>query len=124
MKKTKSNCEKRILEIIKSMEGNTFLLPDAWSEKMVMTTKQESYRTYVGTRGEDRYINVEYWFENDEFIAIEFRNEKVLINDHSPFKPVPKLKEKILYVMEAIYKEKHSFIESAKGVKKIRKSKN
>ncbi len=110
-----------ILNKIKTMEQNTYLLPDGFSNEIQIMEKQETYKTYVGNRGDNRYITITYTFENQEKLEIKVRNNKIVIDDYNPFERIENLEEKIIYIVNSIYKEKHSFIENAEGIKSLRR---
>lgn len=110
--------QKRILELIEKMEKNTFLMPDNWMiEEVHMTTRDMSYKTYVGRRGIERYIVFEIRY-GDDSVELNVRGNDVVMN-HSIFKKRISI-DTVLVFIEDIYKEQHSFIENAEGVKKIR----
>lgn len=77
----------KILNLVRKMEQNTFLMPNSWSELYQMATRTAHYKTYVGGRGDcGRYINIEYT-RNDEIynpkqtdsFVIEIRKNEVYI---------------------------------------------
>lgn len=113
-KLTKKQKIDKIIGLIAKMEQNTFLLPESWSETMNMVSRSAHYRTYVGRRGSDRYINIEYT-KNDELYnpkiedcyKINIKGNNIIIE-----KLVGSMKnevDNILDIVEAIYKEKISF---------------
>ena len=113
-KLTKKNKIDKILKLIFKMENNTFLLPDSWSELVLMTTRSANYKTYVGGRGYNRYINIEY-VKNDELYnpkqedcySITIRKNAIYLN-----KRLGENKNEVdivLDIVESIYKEKYSF---------------
>ncbi|MFA6550889.1 MAG: hypothetical protein WCT36_06095 [Candidatus Gracilibacteria bacterium] len=115
----------KILDLIKKMEQNTFLLPDSWSEVLHMVSRSAHYKTYVGARNADRYINIEYT-KNEELYnpkindcySITIRKNDVFLN-----KILGDTKNEIntvLDIIEAIYKEKISFELMEKEVTKKR----
>jgi hypothetical protein len=105
----------KVLDLIRKMEQNTFLLPDSWSEMFNMVSRSAHYKTYVGGRGEySRYINIEYT-KNDELYnpsqedcySITIRKSEIFLS-----KRLGESKNEIdivLDIVEAIYKEKISF---------------
>ena len=102
---------------MENMEQNTFLLPESWSETIHMTTKDMSYRSYVGTRGSGRYMHFEVT-EGKNKIDILVRGNDIEVSQ-SIFKK--RLSEnQIVGYIEDIYKEQHSFIDNAEGIKKLR----
>lgn len=110
-----------LMKMIINMESNTFLLPNAWSEEIQMTNKQEFYRSYVGTRGGyGRYINFEYTFESGERLSVNIRGDIISVESLDVFSQPADLKQRVSYVITSIYKEKHSFVADAEGIKNIR----
>lgn len=110
--------QQRIIELVSKMEQNTFLLPDGWmSEPVYMATKDMNYKTYVGTRGSSRYMNFVIK-EGKNSIDINIRGIDVTVSQ-SIFKKNISAKQVLGYI-EDIYKEQHSFIENAEGIKKLR----
>lgn len=105
----------KILDLIRKMEQNTFLLPDSWSELFNMVSRSAHYKTYVGGRGDySRYINIEYT-KNDELYnpkqedsySITIRRNEIYLN-----KRLGENKNEVdlvLDIVESIYKEKISF---------------
>lgn len=119
--KTKTiDLKEKLIRIVEKMEQNTFLLPEGWGERIQMSKKQEAYRTYCGSRGIGRYICFEYQFENGEQFRVDFRNDDIRVESLDIFKPISNLKKKVEYIINSIYEEKHSFIENAEGINKIR----
>lgn len=111
--------KEEIIKMIKSMENNTFLLPESWSDLVQMSSQDYSYRTYVGSRGNGRYINIEKYIDGGKVLSVEIRGNDIYISDHNLFKNI-----KPIYVYEFIkevYKEKHSFENHNEGQRKVRK---
>lgn len=109
----------KILNLIRKMESNTFLLPDSWSEEIQMVSENSTYRTYVGNRGDvNRYINIEYC-QDDSIYKIEFRKEDILL-EKDIFETVNAV-AKVYEIVSRIYKEKHSFKLHDKTMTKKRK---
>ena len=105
----------RVLDLIRKMEQNSFLLPDNWSEMFNMVSRTAHYKTYVGARGEySRYINIEYT-KNDELYnpsqedcySITIRKNEVFLNKRLG-EPKNEI-DIVLDIVESIYKEKISF---------------
>jgi len=101
-----------------SMEQNTFLLPDSWSDSVQMTKADATYRTYVSSRGGGRYINLEYRGRG-ETLNVEFRGNDIFVSNQDITKKSVTAK-RLLEIVQSIYEEKHSFIESAEGIRGIR----
>ena len=123
---TKKKKIEKIIDLIRKMEQNTFLLPDSWSEVFNMVSRSAHYKTYVGGRGDgSRYISVEYT-KNDELYnpkqedcySIAIRKNEVYLNKRlgEPKNEV----DIVLDIVEAIYKEKLSFEIMDKEVAKKR----
>lgn len=108
-----------IIGLIRTMEGNTFLLPDSWSDDMQMSTRDMSYKTYVGSRGVGRYINIVV--SSPELnIEINVRGAEITLDKIGLFQKRVQPKQ-VLELIQAIYNEKYSFRESAEGLTKLRK---
>jgi hypothetical protein len=107
----------RVIELIEKMEQNTFLLPDNWSESINMATRDMSYKTYVGGRGNNRYMCFEI-LDGKDSISINIRNEDIMITQSLLKKRVTT--KKVVNYIEDIYKEQHSFIDNVEGIKKLR----
>ena len=109
--------------MIKGMENNTFLLPDSWTDLVQMASRPFSYKTYVGGRGNDRYINIEVYLSEKNFngriFAINIRKDIVSIDGYNLFgkrlSPVDVHK-----IIKDIYVEKHSFENHNEGERAIR----
>jgi len=112
----KKELKKEILKFIENMEGNTFLLPESWSEEIQMETEDFAYKTYVGGRGNGRYINIQI----TNGVEITFRKNDIFVNNEDVFSKriTP---QKVYDIVSAIYKEKHSFKNHSEGERKIRK---
>lgn len=115
----KKEIKEDILRMITQMECNTFLLPDSWSENIQMQHKDYMYRTYVGTRGNSRYINLEKYIGNEKQLSILFRGNKIELSDGDIFKPI-NIKEIYNFIKE-VYDELHSFKNHNEGARRIRK---
>jgi hypothetical protein len=109
---------KRIEELISQMEQNHFLLPDSWSSEIQMANHDWSYKTYVSAPrnyGNKRYIVLEI---KDLDIKVTFHLGEIK-HDHvlggKTIKP-----QDLLFYIEEIYKEKHSFDNHVDGKRKIR----
>ena len=124
---TKKQKIDKILNLIRRMEQNTFLLPDSWSSVVDMITRSAHYKTYVSHRGDsERYINIEYTKNNElhnpkqeDCYSIEIRKNNIYIN-----KRLGEVKNEVNLVfdiVEAIYKEKYSFEIMDKTVAEKRK---
>lgn len=112
----KKQLKEEALKLIRKMEVNTFLLPDSWTDEIMMSDGS-IYKTYVGNRGSTRYINLEYKEDGVTF-TINFRGEKVLIDGNDVFaKPIKP--ERVYQIVRKVYDEKHSFVENAEGKKSI-----
>ena len=108
-----------IIGLISTMESNTFLLPDSWSDDMQMSTRDMSYKTYVGSRGAGRYINI-VMSSPELNIEIDIRGEEITLDKMGLFQKRVQPKQ-VLELIQAIYNEKYSFRESAEGLTKLRK---
>lgn len=116
----------KILDLIRKMEQNTFLLPDSWSETFNMVSRSAHYKTYVGGRGDgSRHMCVEYT-KNDELYnpkqedcySIAIRKNEVFLSKRLG---EPKNEVDIVFdIVESIYKEKISFEIMDKEVAKKR----
>ena len=113
-----NNLKKETLALVEKMEQNTFLLPDKFSDYIQMHSKDIVYKTYVGTRGADRYINFTITDQKNVF-EIGVRNNDIQISQ-SIYKKRLTPKKAYEYIHD-IYIEKHSFIENAEGIKSLRK---
>ena len=110
--------QQKIIDLISKMEQNTFLLPDSWMpEQVCMATKDMSYRSYVGNRGSDRYMQFDIK-DGENSVTININNSDIRI-DQSIFKKNISAGQ-VLGYFEDIYKEQHSFVENAEGIKKLR----
>lgn len=116
MKNKKETIESKIISLVKKMEHNTFLLPDSWSSEIQMSNFDWKYKTYVGTRGNSRYIVFEVIFPKGKYSFL-IRGEIVEIT-----KPISiKVSDKKLFeYIQEIYNEVHSFENHSKGVRNIR----
>lgn len=114
----KKQYKEETLNLIKRMENNTFLLPDSWSSEITMSSGNW-YKTYVGARGVQRYINIEIKnIKDDNKIAITFRGESILLEEEDVFgKRISP--ENVYNSILEVYKEKHSFVETSEGRKSI-----
>jgi len=112
----KKNVEKEIVSLVQKMENNTFLLPDSWSSDIAMSNFDWSYKTYVGTRGCSRYININI-ITILCTIEISIRSNSVFIQKPMSLKLSP---ENVLEYVQEIYNEKHSFKDYSEGKKSIR----
>lgn len=108
-----------ILEKISKMENNTFLFPLSWSDKVQMKDHDWSYKLYnSGSKGTNRYHNIEIYSKNEKLIEINFRGNKI--------QTIQDLSEKIIrindvyFYVSAIYDEMHSFENHDEGKRKIR----
>lgn len=119
----KKQLHKEIIEMIKGMENNTFLLPDSWTDLVQMASHPFSYKTYVGGRGNNRYINIEVYLSEKKFdgraFTINIRKEIVSVDGDNLFgkrlSPVDVHK-----IIKDIYVEKHSFENHNEGERAIR----
>jgi len=112
--------EEKLLRIIKNMEGNKYLLPDSHSDWFEMATSDFRYKTYVGDRGEGkRYISIVIERPSNSYEVV-FANEEIILGEYKLFGKNPS-KQKVVNDVEEIYKEKHSFIEGAEGIKSLKK---
>ncbi len=100
----------KIVSIIKLMEDNKYLLPDNWSESAQLGT--DEYKTYVGSRGDFRYIVIEI----TEKMSISIDGNKVEITHDLELSNVNK---KALNYIKEIYKQKHSFENYNEGEKEL-----
>lgn len=119
----KKQLYKEIIEMIRAMENNTFLLPDSWSELVQMASQPFSYKTYVGGRGSDRYINIEIYNTGKEYagsnFAVNLRKDIVSIDGENVFGK--RLRPAQIHgLIKDIYTEKHSFENHHEGERAIR----
>lgn len=112
--------KQELLEMIKQMEQNTFLLPDNWSDYIQLKNTQEKYKSYVGKRGQERYICFEYVLEDKSIIKIKISQDSISVENIDIFEPLKNYRQKISYVLENIYKEVYSFSENGEELRKIR----
>jgi len=111
----------RIEELISKMETNHFLLPDSWSNEVQMVLEDFSYKTYVSaprSYGDKRYINLEIYVDGKIKTKIDFRGKEIQTLQTIGKKSVSVTD--ILYYLEAIYKEKHSFENHDQGIRKLK----
>jgi len=128
MKKVMTRKKKveKVMDLIRKMEQNTFLLPDSWSEVFNMVSRSAHYKTYVGGRGDwSRYINVEYTKNDDLYNPKQEDRYSIVIRKNEVFlnKRLGESKNEVdivLDIVEAIYKEKISFEVMDKEVAKKR----
>jgi hypothetical protein len=114
---TKKELQADILKMIESMEGNKFLLPDSWSPEIQMATQDLLYKTYVGTRGSGRYMNIDT-NKQGRIVNIRFSGSDITVNTDVFGKPVTA--REVHELVSAVYNEKHSFVESAGELVKLR----
>lgn len=112
----KTNKINKILNLIKKMEDNHFLLPDGWSNETNMISRSATFKTYVGGRGDfNRYINIEYKTEEIDNLNLNKNyNYNIMIRRNEIFleKKLGEVKNEIdlvLDIIKSIYKEKTSF---------------
>ena len=120
MKATLKQKLERIEELISKMETNHFLLPDSWSDEVQMVLEDFSYKTYVSaprSYGDKRYINLEIYVDG-KITEIDFRGKEIKTQQTIGKKPVSVMD--VLYYLEAIYKEKHSFENHDQGIRKLK----
>ena len=76
-----------ILDFIRKMEQNTFLLKDAHSDIIPLLNCDYEYRTYVGGRGDkDRYIHIELFQLGSEKMKIQFRKNEIRLDKPVDYK--------------------------------------
>ena len=115
---SKQQLKDEMLRMIGDMEANTFLLPDSFTDEIQMASRDAVYKTYVGGRGANRYIQI-YYSSDDFKVNIIFTRDKITTGEVDILARKPSI-EKVFDVVQAIYKEKHSFDDRANGVAKIR----
>ena len=107
-----------ILEIIRKMESNTFLLKDSWSDNVELINSDYIYKTYVGRRGDtDRYIVFEIRDKKENIVKVSFFKNNVSLE-----KPL-ELKfsiDDVIKVLEEIFNEMHSFKNHSEGLRKVK----
>lgn len=109
-----------ILDFIRKMEQNTFLLKDNYSDTIPLLSCDYEYRTYVGNRGDkDRFINIDLFQLGVEKLKIQFRKNEIRLD-----KPVDyKFSIDDAYkIVELIFEEVHSFKNHDEGVRKLKQS--
>ena len=107
-----------ILELIRKMESNTFLLKDSWSETIPMITTDYEYRTYVGQRNDkDRYINIQLFKLGIEKVEILFRKKEIHISKPIDFKFDI---NDLFNIVESIFNEVHSFKNHNEGLRLVK----
>lgn len=107
-----------ILEFIRKMESNTFLLKDSWSDPIPMITTDYEYKTYVGHRGDkERYINIILLQLGVQKINIEFRKNTIHISKPIDFKFSI---DDLFNIIESIFNEVHSFKNHNEGLRSVR----
>lgn len=123
---TKRQKIEKILDLLKKMEGNSFLLPDSWSEVVNMVSRSAHFKTYVGGRGFNRYINIEYVDSSEIYnpkaedrYSIEVRNDVIYL--HKRLGDRKNEIDVVLDIVGAIYTEKMSFDIMATAVATKRK---
>ena len=117
----KSEIKSQILQKIEIMEQNTYLFQKSWSNNIEMIDFDWNYRTYnSGTIGVNRYHNIEIFTLNKKILEMLFRGNSIHIIQDLDAKPI-NLKDVLFYV-EAIFEEKHSFKNHNEGKRKIRET--
>lgn len=111
--------EMSALDYIKKMEKNTYLLPNSWSKELSLDEEEFTYKTYVGVRGKERYINICVYIDGEQEFQVDFRRDSVKLSDVSLYSPVSP--DRVDSVIKAIYKEKMSFEDYDDGIKSMRK---
>ena len=106
--------------MIEAMEKNTFLLPDSWTELVQLCDSPLAYKTYVGGRNANRYINIEIYNYEKRFdgrsFAINIRKKNIEVDGDSPFdKRVTA--QQVHDIIAQIFKDKHSFENHNEGVR-------
>lgn len=107
-----------ILDFIRKMEQNTFLLKDSWSETVPLLKSEYEYRTYVSIRGDKgRYIDIELYKLGVKFLDIKFRENDILLNKpvHVNFSI-----NDVYDIVEMIFEEVHSFRNHDEGLRKLK----
>lgn len=116
----KLEAKNKIFDMIGKMETNTFLFPKSWSDKIQMTDYEWSYKTYNAEKiGKDRYHNFEIYNGSTKILDINFRGYEIEV-EQNIFKKQITYKD-VLFYIEAIFNELHSFKNNSEGIKKIRK---
>lgn len=107
-----------IVDLIRKMESNTFLLKDSWSETIPMITTDYEYRTYVGQRTDkDRYINIELFKLGIQKVEILFRKKEIHISKPIDFKFDI---NDVFNIVESIFNEVHSFKNHDEGLRLVK----
>lgn len=107
-----------IVDLIRKMESNTFLLKDSWSETIPMITTDYEYRTYVGKRTDkDRYINIELFKLGIQKVEILFRKKEIHISKPIDFKFDI---NDVFNIVESIFNEVHSFKNHDEGLRLVK----
>ena len=107
-----------ILDFIRKMEQNTFLLNDGFSDTTPLLSAEYEYRTYVGGRGDNaRYIQIELSRLGIKEIEIKIRGKDILIE-----KKIDKTFSinDCYNIIELIFNEVHSFKNHDEGIRKIK----
>jgi hypothetical protein len=113
----KKELQNDVIKMIEGMEGNKFLLPDSWSPEIQMASQDILYKTYVGSRGSNRYMNI-HTVRGEREVDIHI-SDNVITAQSSVFgKPITA--QEVHDLVSAVYEEKHSFIESAGELVKMR----
>ena len=107
-----------IVDLIRKMESNKFLLKDSWSETIPMITTDYEYRTYVGQRTDkDRYINIELFKLGIQKVEILFRKKEIHISKPIDFKFDI---NDVFNIVESIFNEVHSFKNHDEGLRLVK----
>lgn len=107
-----------IVDLIRKMESNKFLLKDSWSETIPMMTTDYEYRTYVGQRTDkDRYINIELFKLGIQKVEILFRKKEIHISKPIDFKFDI---NDVFNIVESIFNEVHSFKNHDEGLRLVK----
>lgn len=116
---TEEDIKNEILDKISKMELNTYLFPVGYTQAVNMTNYEWSYRTYNnGSTGAGRYHTIEIVEEGKTILRLLIGNDIVnyiyYIGEKN-LKP-----EEVLFYVNEIFKEKHSFQDSNEGLKNLR----
>lgn len=110
--------ERQIIEMIDTMETNTFLFPVGWGDIIQTSNEPWSYRMYnSGSKGKNRYHTFEIYEDAKKVLTIKFSGNNVLI-DHSMKRAFTSTQ--VLEYVQGIWKELHSFGNHAEGMRTLR----
>lgn len=120
---TKKEIKNEILDKVSKMELNSYLFPVGHTQTINMTNYEWSYRTYNnGSTGERRYHIIEIVKEQKTTLKLIIHGDTITYEQPIGEK-ILRPKDILFYVNE-IYEEKHSFRDDNGGVKKLRKELN